>query len=125
MFVPEVYVKHWEDFEKLLPKAKVYVYHWHTLYTTKLVLQIFDGVCVFTHEQPEWLLGQGNYIGGRKVNEKSLYEKLNQFEDYKVRKRIEHKWWERRLKRFVRRLSKQYPFIEGRFTTVAFAATEE
>ena len=125
MFVPEVEVKRWSDFAKILPQGEVYVYYWGGYGVSKLNLQVFDGLCVYTHHEPEWRLGIGYYLGGRKVNEKPLKEKLKEIQDLHERDVIMHQWWDRRLKRFVRRLAKQYPFVEGRIATIAFAATEE
>jgi len=85
VFVPEVEVRHWTDFAKILPRGKVYVYSWGGYGGSKLYLQVYDGMCVYTHREPEWKLGKGYYLGGRKVNEKPLKQKLKGIEDFHER----------------------------------------
>ena len=128
MFVPEVELLNWSDFRRILQrpsKVKVYLYHWETLYSVRLVLQVFDGTCVYTHREPVYQ--ERHYtIADEPVDETPLRES----EKYKNAKsldevnRIERQWWKFQLQQFLDSLKLVYDFMEGRISSVCIATQE-
>jgi len=117
MSVPVAIIKSWMDFQKLLEEptdTKIVLYSWSAEYSVKLVLQVFDGKCIYVHIQPEWCDGDFK-LAGRKVNLSPLTKAKAKASTFSEAKRIENQWWYKRLNRLLTRLLANYDMMEGQF----------
>jgi hypothetical protein len=141
MFVPEVYILKWIDFEPILRKAKIRLYHFTYSYRWILELQVFDGIAVYTHEEPEHDGGTDLILGYPLSSEDlKVLEHKNPYPNYTKRDSLDRnysiswkdeeyfrsEWFRGKLQRTVDRILKPYyKVIEGEFVSLVRVAEPE
>ena len=128
MFIPEIYIRRWDDFEKILKKSKIRVYSLSFSYSWTLVLQAYTGEAVFTHEEPVYASQGKKFLLGIPYEDKELdtysYPNAKTVRWDKIQSALSL-WRKKILTRILTEiLIPEYGLIEGNFVGVVPIAQE-